>query len=93
MIDHLVPHDNGFSSIDHDYNFNNLILNSFNQSRQSDYYTLDLFNALNFNIRSFISNDNSLLSMLRTLKDDPDVGVLTETWLDDNSNSFFSIPG
>ena len=103
MIDYLDPRDDGFSSLDPDDNFYNYIFNSLNQSQQSDYNTLDRLNlltddssaltVLNFNIRSFNANGNSPLSMLRTMRDDPDVMVLTETWLDKDSKSFCSIPG
>lgn len=103
LNEQLNFHDRRFSSIDPDDNFYNCVFDSLDQSRQSEYYTVDRFNLLtddssaltllNFNIRSFNANGDSFLSMLGTLKDDPDIIVLTETWLDDKSKSFCNLLG
>ena len=78
---------------DPDDNFFNGIFNSPNQSRQSEYCTIEQFGVtcntpssitvLHLNIRSFNANGDKLASVLDALLKPPEVIVLTETWITD----------
>lgn len=107
MVDMLMDEanylDDIFHTIDPDENFFNSIFNSLDQPRQSNYYTVDRYNAncrglasitvLNYNIRSFNSNGDTFIALLDSFSSRPDVLILTETWLDANSAVTCSIEG
>lgn len=76
----------------------------FNQDEQSKYVTIDelnlminnnpeMFTLLSFNIRSFNANISVFLSMLCSLSELPEVIVLTETWMTQNSLDSCNIEG
>ena len=89
-----------FESLDPDINY----FNSFSSSENSKYYSLDQFNNLrsntgsnmtifSMNIRSFFANQDSLLGLLASMNQKPDILVLSETWLTDENSSLCHIDG
>ena len=89
-IDALDPDENYFEQI--------------NDSNHSKYFTAHEFSSefcvspkklviLNINIRSFFKNIDNTIAFLQSLACDPDILVLTETWLDRDSVEFANIDG
>ena len=71
----------------------------------SDYYDVSQFNdkfscddvsrvfVLNYNIRSFNKNIDSFIALLESLSSNPDIIILTETWLDSRNSDSACIAG
>jgi len=84
--------------VDPDDNFLSEIMPSYSIECQSNYYTIDRYNAefrsangslmmLNFNVRSFKANGGEFVSFLNCQLVTPDVIVLTETWFKDDTDT------
>ena len=90
------------TDIDPDDNFFNEIYNSLSQFQQSQYYTIDNYNAqysdahlsiLSMNIRSFNANIEAFVSLLHSLQRQPDIIILTETWITKDNEGSCNIEG
>ena len=100
-------HDHILQNVDPDVNLLNDILPSFTDANNvsSDYFTLhsynDKFNSdslsclsvLNCNVRSFNANGEILISVVSSMITQPQVLVLTETWLTDENRALANIVG
>ena len=85
------------TNVDPDDNFFNEIYNCLSQFQQSQYYTVENYNihyndvhlsVLSMNVRSFNANIDAFVGLLQSLQRQPDIIVLTETWIvRDNDNS------
>ena len=91
--------------IDPDSNLFNGIHANIDSSLQSKLQTIDEYNTstifspnsclsiLNHNIRSLNCNGDSFIGFINTIQHQPDVIVLTETWLSDDNKSIYNIEG
>ena len=96
LYDTLLNHDEEFDSATSTIG---QIYDHLNIEEMSKYYDLDQFNSsipleidkiisiMHFNIRSLSKNENELLVTLHSLKKQPDVLVISESFLDSNSIS------
>jgi len=91
-------------AIDPDENFfNEISPNMEGNYSQSKYYTIDSFNrafggeagftVMNYNVRSFNANGVQFTAMVGGLAVIPDVIILTETWLNENTAPLCNIDG
>jgi exonuclease III len=91
------------NQIDPDINFFDGMFASYNQPAQSSYYTIEEFNliqpkkscftVMSFNIRSFSANSDQFILMLKSLRSQPDVIILSETWLSESAAAYCSMEG
>ena len=100
LYDTFLNHDEEFDSVTSTIG---QIYNHLNIEEMSKYYDLDQYNAsipleidkiisiMHFNIRSLSKNENELLVTLHSLKKQPDVLVISESFLDSNSMSSFHL--
>ena len=100
LYDHLLPDDDDF---DPTMSTIGLMYEHLNIDEMSKYYDLDLYNKLmpsyneriisimHFNIRSVGKNGDEMKAVIGTFKHQPDVIALSETFLDSNSVTNFSL--
>ena len=90
--------------VDPDENYLNGLFDSLSTGRDSEYYSVDRLNnqpdgessrlmIICFNIRSFNANIEAFLALLSTVHRQPDIIILTETWISDCDAEFCNIEG
>ena len=90
----MFPLNNDVNNLDPDYNYFDELQNPSTSNTQSKYYNVNEFNnnfrdydfdkgitIFNYNVGSFKTNHENYFTMLSSLCCEPDIVVLTETWL------------
>jgi hypothetical protein len=104
ISEHIASPHAMLNDVDPDENFLNSILPSFGPDQQSQYYSVSRYNSyfhklphslsiFNCNIRSYNANIDSFTSMLSALCKQPEIFILTETWLSESNANLASFIG
>ena len=91
------------SHLDPDVNFFSEVIESIRLDQISQYLNIDQFNSmcmeekgfniLNMNIRSYFANECKFNSLMSTILQEPEIIVLTETWLTEMNKDYCNLNG